>query len=300
MATRIVTIAILAALMLGAVGTAHAADTTSADAPGEATPTEQATEQPTEPEPGDLQFVHDAEGAPALRVELSGGALGSWEVQPGTTVSLDTDPPLQPNTYALTVRALDRTHIATWDVRVSSGFTTVVTAYADQHGRLLFIVEGPDGEETIRPVFEGTLVVEYDLDDGPTVTVVVWPLEREDKALSLGPLAPGETFDEILEAGPHTLLLYADEEELARTGIFIVDDETTVVRVSELLDVAPRSQAVPPAGTDDRSSGVDFPVPDRVETGRTGGTAWSPFAIATFTAVALIAALTYGLGRRTR
>jgi hypothetical protein len=296
MAAHILVVAFLTALLLGTAGTARAEDVTNDATPSEAS----ATEQATEPEPGELRFVHDAEGAPALRVELDGGALGSWVVQPGTTVALDTGVPLQPDTYSLTVRARDGTHIATWDVPVSAGFTTIVTAYADQHGRLLFIVQTPDGEETIRPIFEGTLVVEYDLDDGPTVKVVVWPVEREDKALSLGRLATGATLDEILEAGPHTLLLYADDEELARTAIFVVDDQTTVVRVSDLLDEAPSGQTVPPAGTDDESSGVDFPVPERVETGRTGEATWPPIAIAALTAAAILAAFVYALGRRTR
>jgi hypothetical protein len=299
MATRIFTATVLVVLLLSAAVTAQAADATAAST-SEAAPTEQATE----PEPGDLRFVHDAEGAPALGVELAapdGAALGTWVVEPRTAVNLGADDPLLPGTYPLTVTSRDGTEIVSFDVAVSSGFTTVVTAYADQHGRLLFAVLTADGEEWIRPVFEGTLVVRYDLDDGPTVEVVVWPLEREDKAFPLGRLAPGDTLDATLEAGPHTLLLYVDDQEVGRTAVFVVDDETTVVRVSEILEEAQHSPATTPGGaTDDQSSGVDFPVPERVETGRTSDGTWPPATIAALTVFALFGALAYALGRTTR
>lgn len=265
--------AVLSLGLIAAAPATHGASEQPSGAPPSEVPSSDApaSEAPSEAT-GRLQFAHAAEGAPPLRAELrspGGDALGSWSAAQGATVDIVPSVPLVPGTYGMTVRAGEGgATLATFDVPVAAGFTTVVTAYADQVGRLLFILDTPDGEQTIRPVFEGGVIVEHDIDGGPTVSVVLWVLTYEDRARTLGTVEPGETLEATVEAGPHVLLLYEDGDELGRTDIFVVDDETTVVRVSDIL-VGPRPLPSDTPAAGDSSTG-DVPRPTRIDTGAGG------------------------------
>lgn len=268
----------------------------------------------SEGEAGRLRFVHAAEGAPRMGIDLSapgGGLIGMWVVEPGTTTDLEPDVPLVPGTYSMTIlpptggATSGEGEITTFDVPVAAGYTTVVTAYADQHGRLLFIMDTPEGEITHQPLFAGTLVVEHDVDGGPTVDVVVWVLEQERRTFEMGRLVPGGMLDDELEAGPHTLLLYVAGDVVGRTGFFVVDDETTVIRVSEVLEPdhgapAPAPSEAPTTAPTEAGSPSTFPRPERIDTGRGGGSNWTPILLGAFALLAVGGAAGFALAHRTR
>lgn len=255
------TVIAVAALCLGWFGPSAAA-TGDAD-PTTPAPTAETAATQTDPQVGQLQYVHAAEGAPAHLVELaspSGEPLGGWVAPPGdmldgVTIDIVPDRPLIPGTYRMAVLTRDGTaQLATFAVPIAAGETTVVTEHADQFGRPLFVLHTPSGEQVVRPRVEGTLTVEHDVADGPTVEAVVWLLETEDRATALGTLDGGESLDATLEAGPHTLLLYAGGDEVGRADIFVVRDETTVVALSDVLDA---TVSAPPATSTDAEPTTD-------------------------------------------
>lgn len=302
-----VTLLLAAVLVLGPIPLAGArTEAAQPDAP----PTEAVA---SEAETGRLRFVHAAEGAPRMGIDLSapgGGLIGMWVVEPGTTTDLEPDVPLVPGTYSMTIlpptggATSGEGEITTFDVPVAAGYTTVVTAYADQHGRLLFVMDTPEGEITHQPLFAGTLIVEHDVDGGPTVDVVVWVLEQERRAVEMGRLVPGGTVDDELEAGPHTLLLYAAGDVVGRTGFFVVDDETTVIRVSEVLEPghgasAPARSEAPTTATEAGSPST-FPRPERIDTGRGGGTNWRPILLGAFGMLVVGGAAGFAVAHRMR
>jgi hypothetical protein len=290
-----ITVLLVALLCLAQVGAARAQTEV-------AEPTAAASGSPTAaPATGRVQFVHDAEGTPAIDVELvdpRSGRIGTWRAAPGSTTELDPDVPLVPRTYRM--RVLPTVGFGpegpqpwtTFDVPVAAGFTTVVTAYADQHGRPLFILDTPGGEVVVRPRFAGTLVVEHDVDGGPTLDVVVWELELQDRAIDMGRLTPGGAVRDEVEAGPHIVLLYADGAEVARVDTFVVDDQTTTLRVSEMLGPTAGGGPLPRPATPTSAPSASpsaFPRPERIDTGAGGTADWAPWLLGAVVAGAAIA-----------